>query len=182
MEHLDQRESSWPTYAKNLVWAFLIGALVGVSLLLLLLFLSSIEPRLSARLAARADQPVWMPVVLAVESSILEEIVFRLFLMSGIVWLLTRFRRDDKAQPTAVIVWIAVGISALGFGFVHLPSWFAVVSPTPFLVAIVLVLNGIGGILFGKVYWRWGIAAAILCHFAGDIMVQGIGPFLIGAG
>jgi len=64
---------------------------------------------------------------------------------------------------------------------IHLPSWFVVVSPTPFLVTIVLVLNGIGGILLGKVYWHWGIEAAILCHFAGDIMVQGIGPILIGA-
>ena len=177
-----KREANGSVHLKNLVWALLAGVLLGASLLLLLLFFSSIEPRLVARLAARADQPTWMPVALAIEASILEELGFRLFLMSGIVWLLMRFRRAESAQPPSAIVWIALMVSALAFGLVHLPSWFAVVSPTPFLVTIVLVLNGLGGILLGWVYWYWGIEAAILCHFAGDMMIQSFGPSLVGGG
>jgi hypothetical protein len=181
LERLGQRELNWRSHIRNLLWALIAGALLGAVLLLLLLVLSSIEPRLSARLAARAHEPVWMPLVFAIEASILEELGFRLFLMSGLVWLLTRFRTADPAQPSPAIVWVALGVSALGFGLVHLPSWLAVVDPTLLLVTAVLVLNGLGGLLFGQVYWRWGIETAILCHFAGDMVIQGIGPRLVGA-
>jgi membrane protease YdiL (CAAX protease family) len=180
LERLGQRDFNWGSHGRHLVWALLAGTLLGAVLLLLLLLLISIEPRLSARFAARANQPFWMPVALAVEASILEELIFRLFLMSGLVWLLTRFHRTDQVQPSAVIFWVALGVSALGFGLVHLPSWLAVVDPTAVLVTVVLVLNGLGGLLLGQVYWRWGIEAAILCHFAGDMMIQSIGPRLVG--
>lgn len=179
-DRLGRTKPDWSTHIRNFAWSLLAGALLGAVLLLLLLFLTSIEPRLSARLAARAGQPIWIPLLLAVEASILEEVGFRLFLMSGLVWLLTRFRRADPRQPSAAIVRIALVVSALAFGLVHLPSWFAVVEPTPLLVTVVLVLNGLGGLLLGQVYWRWGIEAAILCHFAGDMVVQGIGPLLMG--
>jgi len=181
LESLGRREKLLPAYWVNLGLAILVGILMGAVLLTLLFSLISVEPRLSARLAGRADQPAWMPWVLAFEASILEEVLFRLFLMSGIVWLLTRLKRTDKDKPSSAIVWIALSVSALGFGLVHLPSWFLVVNPTPFLITGVLLLNGVGGLVLGQVYWRWGIEAAMLCHFAGDMMIQGIGPRLLGA-
>jgi hypothetical protein len=44
---------------------------------------------------------------------------------------------------------------------------------------VVLLLNGLGGQLFGWIYWRWGLPYAILSHFAGDVVVQGLGPRLL---
>jgi membrane protease YdiL (CAAX protease family) len=179
-----------PSPLRRLGVALLAGVVMGGILLAALMLLASVEPLLKARLAARADQPSWMPWVLATEASILEEIVFRLFLLSGVVWLATRLfgkkREMKKKQQEApqdappTVVWVAIGISALAFGLIHLPSWMAVVNPTPFLVAAVLALNGVAGVALGQVYWRWGIEAAILCHFAGDMMLQGLGPHLMG--
>jgi membrane protease YdiL (CAAX protease family) len=168
--------------------ALLIGVVMGGILLGALMLLASVEPQLKARLAARVDQPAWMPWALAVEASILEEIIFRLFLLSGVVWLaawLFGGKKKKKQQEAgknapATVVWVAVGISALVFGLAHLPSWVAAATPTPLLIAAVLALNGIGGVVLGRIYWYWGIEAAILCHFAGDMMLQGLGPRLMG--
>jgi membrane protease YdiL (CAAX protease family) len=180
LEQLGRTRPDWPRHLRNFLQAFLAGALLGAVLLVLLFILTSIEPAASARLAARADQPLWVPVVLAVESSILEELVFRLFLMSGLIWLMTRFGRVEPAGPARAVLVVALVISALAFGLVHLPAWLALAAPTPLLVTAVLALNGLGGLLLGLVYWRWGIEAAILCHLAGDLVVQGLGPRLFG--
>jgi membrane protease YdiL (CAAX protease family) len=181
VERVVRRESWLSTHGRALVLAPLIGLGVGALLLALLAALAGIDPGLGTRLAARAGQPIWMPLTLAVEASVLEELIFRLFLMSGLVWLLTRVLRPGPSGPSRAVVWAAVTASALAFGLAHLPSWMALANLTPFIIAVVLLLNGIGGLALGQVYWRWGIEAAILCHFVGDVVVQGIGPRLFGS-
>jgi hypothetical protein len=54
-----------------------------------------------------------------------------------------------------------------------------VTHATPALVGAVLLLNGAGGLLFGLLFWRWGLPYAIVCHFFGDVVVQGLGPRLL---
>src|SRR5262245_25015935 len=90
---------STPSPLRRLGIALMIGVLLGGVLLGALMLLASVEPQLKARLAARVDQPFWMPLALAVEASILEEIVFRLFLLSVVVWLAVRlFLRKGKKK------------------------------------------------------------------------------------
>lgn len=157
--------------------AFLGGAVLGAVLLALIVFLLlPQEPRLAARLAARAGNPAWWPFAVAFIASVTEEVLFRLFLLSATVWVLSRGWKKGRPEASSMPVWIAVAVSSLAFALVHLPAWTAVTSVTPFLIASVLALNGIAGLLLGQVYWRFGIEAAIVCHFAGDLIVQGIGP------
>jgi len=78
-----------------------------------------------------------------------------------------------------MVVWSAILVSSLAFGLAHLPSWISVAQATPLLVSSVLVLNSMAGIALGRVYWRWGLEAAVVCHFAADLAVQGIGPRLL---
>jgi membrane protease YdiL (CAAX protease family) len=47
------------------------------------------------------------------------------------------------------------------------------------LIAVVLLLNGLGGVLFGWIFWRWGLGYAIVCHFAGDVVIQALGPRML---
>jgi membrane protease YdiL (CAAX protease family) len=155
--------------------ALLSGALLGAVLLSVLSFLVQIEPALRARFADRLTEPIWRPFALAFESSILEEVTFRLFTMSLLVWLAARLLR----RPQAPFVVGLVGSSLL-FGLAHLPAWASASHAGILLFALVLLLNGAGGLLFGWVYWRWGLPYAILAHFAGDVVVQGLGPRLLG--
>ena len=165
--------------ARRLIGSGVLGFVLGAIILGVLIFaLVPLEPALAARLHSRVGDPAWMPVALAFESSVLEEVVFRLFLLSCLVWLLGRGWRRDVQEPAPIVVWSAILVSSAAFGLAHLPSWLGVVQATPLLVGSVLVLNGVAGIALGRVYWRWGLEAAVVCHFAADLAVQGIGPKL----
>ncbi|HEV7518467.1 MAG TPA: CPBP family glutamic-type intramembrane protease [Thermoanaerobaculia bacterium] len=134
------------------------------------------EPALRARFAGRLADPIWRPWALAFESSILEEITFRLFGLTVLTWLAARLVRGTGA-PFA----IGLGGSALLFGLAHLPAWASATAShaTLILMGVVLLLNGVGGLLFGWLFWRWGLPYAILCHFAGDVVIQALGPRLL---
>jgi Type II CAAX prenyl endopeptidase Rce1-like len=157
-----------------------IGTLVGAALLVVLVYLLvPVVPSLATRLAARAQDPAWMPWALATEASVLEELLFRFFLLTLGVWVMTRaWRGRPGAVPTAS-VWVANAVAALAFAAVHLPAWVAVTDPSATLVGAVLALNAVAGLVLGWVYWRWGIEAAVVAHFAADMVVQGLGPRLL---
>jgi hypothetical protein len=150
------------------------GAALGVVLLAALAGFAQYEPALRARFAGRSSEPAWRPWALAFESSILEEVAFRLFAMSLLAWLAARLLRNHRATWVMALV-----ASALVFGAAHLPAWLAATHGTPGLVGGVLLLNGVGGLLLGWIFWRWGLPYAILCHFVGDVVVQGLGPRLL---
>jgi membrane protease YdiL (CAAX protease family) len=71
-------------------------------------------------------------------------------------------------------------VSTVLFGLVHLPAWATATSLGWFMVAVILFLNGIGALAFGWLFWRWGLIYAVLCHFAGDVVIQGVGPKILG--
>ena len=44
------------------------------------------------------------------------------------------------------------------------------------VIARTLLLNGIGGVAFGWLYWKRGIEAAMLAHFSTDLVLHVIAP------
>jgi hypothetical protein len=169
-----------PLAARRLAISLAVGAACGAVLLAVLVYgLVPFEPALATRLRARIGAPSWLPWALAVESSILEEFVLRLFLLSSIAWLLARGWRSARAPVSPVVSWSAITVSSLVFAAVHLPAWVATTNPTAMLIASVLTLNGVAGMVLGCLYWRWGIESAVLAHFAADMVGQGIGPRLV---
>jgi len=166
--------------AQRIGGAALLGASLGSLLLSILVFvLVPLEPALAARLRSRAAAPAWFPLALATEASILEEIVFRLFLFTFVVWLCSRAWRATLPAPRSRCVWSANVISALAFAAVHLPAWLGTLKPSGPLIGSVLLLNGVAGLALGYIYWRWGIESAITAHFAADLVVQSLGPRLV---
>jgi hypothetical protein len=163
-----------PLAARRLAISVVVGLACGALLWAVLIYgLVPIEPVLATRLRARIEAPAWFPWALAVESSILEEFVLRLFLLSSVAWLLARRWRNPIAS------WSAITVSSLNFAAVHLQAWLATTNPTAVLIASVLTLNGVAGIVLGYLYWRWGIESAVLAHVAADMVAQGIGPRLL---
>ena len=162
-----------PQHGRLAVLSLLAGTALGAVLLGALLALANVEPSLHARFAGRLSEPLWRPWALAFESSILEEVTFRLFVMSVLAWIAARFIKRPR-----IVLAIALIASALLFGLAHLPSWLSV-ARTSALIGSVLLLNGLGGLLLGWIFWRWGLAYAILCHLAGDVVIQSLGPRLL---
>ena len=46
------------------------------------------------------------------------------------------------------------------------------------MIVRALVLNGIGGIVFGWLYWKRGLLAAVLAHFSADVVLHVVVPLL----
>ncbi|MEW5982203.1 MAG: CPBP family glutamic-type intramembrane protease [Acidobacteriota bacterium] len=150
------------------------GATLGATLLTALVLAVRFEPALAARFAGRTNEAAWRPLALAFESSILEEVVFRLFVLSLVAWVVLRLVKRPVWAVSA-----GVAASTALFAMAHLPAWSAVATSTPMLFASVLLLNAVGGLLFAWVFWRWGLPYAILCHLAGDMVVQSLAPRLL---
>jgi membrane protease YdiL (CAAX protease family) len=90
-----------------------------------------------------------------------EEILTRLFLVSVIAWILR-----GRA------IWLAIAIAAALFAAGHLPAAASIVPLTPVLVIRTLVLNSLAGLVFGWLYWRRGLEAAMVAHFSADLVLH----------
>ena len=69
-------------------------------------------------------------------------------------------------------------VTALLFGLGHLPATAVVWPLTPLVVARALLLNGLGGLVFGWLYWRRGLLAAIVAHVGADLVLHVVTPLL----
>ena len=77
------------------------------------------------------------------------------------------------------VIWFAIVLAAVLFGSAHLPAMTAVGVPMSVLViSRATVLNGIGGIAFGWLYWKRGLESAMIAHFSADIVAHAITPLV----
>ncbi len=79
-----------------------------------------------------------------------------------------------RTQPTPLVFWIAIGVTAIVFGLGHLSAAAGVWSLTPVVIIRTITLNTLVGIPFGFLYWRWGLEYAMLAHFCADIVLSGV--------
>jgi membrane protease YdiL (CAAX protease family) len=78
-------------------------------------------------------------------------------------------------MPRNGAIWVGILIAAIAFGAAHLNRWIAM---GPLVITAVMIVNGIVAIALGLIYRKWGIEAAIVAHFGGDVMAHVIGPYL----
>jgi len=160
---------------KVLGWASLIGVGLGTVILATIRFLLlSILPEIRLRFTAEASLETWKSVVIAFDSAVLEEIIFRLFLLSLLVWIVSKIWQIQK-PPNPEIFWVINAVIAIGFGIAHLPQWSSITPLTPLVILIVVFLNSVGGLTFGYLFYANGLEAAIMAHFVADIMLHVVG-------
>ncbi len=92
-----------------------------------------------------------------------EELLTRWGLMSFFAWALWRLAGRGQVRPG--MFWAAILMAAAFFAAGHLPFLFAIIpQPQPALITVILFANLIPGILFGWLFWRRGLEAAMLSH------------------
>jgi hypothetical protein len=154
-----------------------VGLIVGLLLLAMIrLVIEPDVPAAGARIAAAAALPLWRRVLIIYVAAVGEELVFRLVLLSLLTGLFARLVLRADELPTPGIVRAANGLSALAFAAVHIPAWSAVGRLNLPLALMVVILNGLGGVVFGYVFVRRGIGAAMWAHAGADCAIQLIGP------
>jgi hypothetical protein len=136
--------------------------------------LLSTLPVIQQRFADQAKIAVWKRVVIAFDSSVLEEIIFRLFLFSLLIWLGGKIWQGQR-PPTSQMLWAINILIAIGFGIAHLPQWSTLTTLTLPIILIVVFLNGVGGLTFGYLYFENGLESAMVAHFFADLVLHVIG-------
>jgi len=105
---------------------------------------------------------------------VIEEVLLRLFVMSLFVWALRLlFARDeDKESIPDWIYWIGIFLAAGLFAVLHLPITFQTIGNSFPVILRCMILNGVGGIAFGYLYWRKGLSYSIVAHATTHIFMQ----------
>jgi ABC-2 type transport system ATP-binding protein len=115
----------------------------------------------------------------AFSAGVAEETLLRLFGLSLLAWLAGLLFQESDGRPKLAVLWVANILLALVFGAAHLPAAEALGWPiNTLIVTRTLVLNGIGGLVFGWLFWRFGLETAMLAHFFGDIVLYTLLPIV----
>ncbi|WP_088893475.1 CPBP family glutamic-type intramembrane protease [Leptolyngbya ohadii] len=169
---------------KFLVPAIGWGVVAAVAILLLdrFVFAPALVPQISqasSPVAPAIQPPVWQGLLAAFYGGINEEIYLRLLVLSLLVFIGKFIAHRANGEPTSVVLWIAAIGAAVLFGLGHLPATAAILPLTPAVITRALVLNGLAGIGFGYLYFTFGLEAAMLSHFVGDIVLHGVAPLFL---
>lgn len=127
-----------------------------------------------------ATPPIWQGILAALYGGITEEVLLRLFLMTLLVWIGAKITRSKGGQPAPAVLWIATVLAALVFGLGHLPATAALGVPLNGLVITRgILLNGVGGVFFGWLYFARGLESAMLAHYSADIVLVVVLPLIL---
>ncbi len=159
-----------------------ISIIAGVvaSALIVGLEIAFFQPALLRELGDSADslnlqvtQPAaWKGFLASFYGGIVEEVLLRLFVMSLFVWLGSFISKTPEGKPTSAVFWIAIVLAAVLFGLGHLPATANLFPLTPLVITRAIVLNGLGGLAFGYLYWKRGLESAMIAHFSADIVLH----------
>lgn len=85
-------------------------------------------------------------------------------MLTFIAWCGWRVFQRRRSMPSDTVIVFAIFLSALAFAAAHLPIAFATLGRSPDIVARVMLANAIAGLVFGWLYWRRSLEAAMLAH------------------
>lgn len=154
--------------------ALILG--VASAVLLLLLEITVFWPRLPQAMRTAFPIPsLWKRFLACFYGGIDEELLCRLFLLSLLAWLIGLVWHVPGGEPALGALWLANILAGVIFGLGHLPATAALVKLNPLLIGRAIFLNGIVGVAVGYLFWQYGLEAAMLAHFAADIVLHVIG-------
>lgn len=122
---------------------------------------------------------VFSPIYLMVGilyGGIVEELMLRLLVMTLLVWVLWKLFARSKDR-NAIPAWIyisAIIMASILFAAGHLPITAQTLGLSAPIIIRCFVLNGLGGIGFGWLYWKKGLAYSMYSHAATHVFMQAL--------
>ncbi len=105
------------------------------------------------------------PAAVGLGFPIIEELHFRLLLLTALAWITAKLTRGDAAWWTAII------IQALAFGAMHALSGESPLWWEPRSVQVMLDPRIVAGVVLGYAYWRWGLESSLIAHVSTNASV-----------
>jgi membrane protease YdiL (CAAX protease family) len=146
--------------ALKLALALGLGVAAAKYLLDLLVF----SPFVPATLSQLREAPALLRLAIPFQQGIGDEIIYRLFLMTVIVWILWKIRGSEEKPPGDPVYW--AGILLAGLLAVAVPLLQGLTGPAMVQYAAIILA---GAIPFGWLYWKRGIESALVAHFVSSV-------------
>jgi hypothetical protein len=161
----------WPDLRAALPLAFALGLAVATATTLLdLAFAPHLGPAWAEATAKLEDQSAWRGLVSGMlYGGITEELMLRWGFLTLVAWVGWRFFQRREGAPGPGIMWGAIILAAVLFGVGHLPAVSAIAPLTSMLVMRTVLLNALGGIVFGWLFWRRSLESAMLAHASAHV-------------
>ncbi|WP_434509912.1 CPBP family intramembrane glutamic endopeptidase [Desulfitobacterium sp. AusDCA] len=164
-------------YLKSILGSSVLwGILGGVLVVLLCIPFWNISVEL---MKAEMAVPVWKSALAIFYGGTAEEILFRLFLMTLLVWITSKIKKTKDGGPTKIGVWLAIIITGVIFGLGHLGITNALTAITGGVILRAVLLNSSLSIIYGWLYWKKGLESAMIAHFSTDIVLHILIPHVI---
>lgn len=155
--------ATWTLEHKPLISAAIVGVITGCALILFDLFWFGNEAEV-IRQSYEAKPTLSYIIASLTYGGVIEEVMMRLFFMSLIAWVLKLVFARGKKEVSPTILITANVIAALLFAAGHLPATVMSIGLTPVIIFRCFLLNGGVGLLFGRLYRKYGIHYAMLGH------------------
>jgi hypothetical protein len=153
-----------------------LGILAGILIVLLSIPFNKLIPEFqNSEISAAA----WKGFLASFYGGIAEEVLLRLFMVSLFVWITFKIKKTKDGSPTNFGIWLSIVLAAIVFGLGHLPATAQITPLTEIVVIRAIVLNGVGGIIFGWLYWKKGLESAMIAHFLADIVLHVVTPLAV---
>lgn len=153
---------------------WLPGIYGGIAIGALLVLAWATQPPALATANASMSVPL---VVRVLYGGVTEELLLRWGVMSLLLWAVWRGLQRGQGLPRAALAWIAIASSALLFAIGHLPAAYTILGGLDAItVSWVIGFNTLAGTLFGWLYWRFGLEAAMLAHALAHIVAAVVLP------
>jgi hypothetical protein len=157
-------KSVFPELRSSLLLAFTSGLVLALVIGILdRLFLPFMGPEMQA-ITDMEVQPLLQLLMGMLYGGITEEILLRWGLMSLLVWLGGILFQRAKAPPSPQIFWGAIILAAILFGIAHLPAMAGMVQLNAMIIIRTVLLNAIGGVIYGWFFWRRHLEAGMIAH------------------
>jgi hypothetical protein len=169
LEKRDSKKIREDILGKSVLWGIAAAAIIYI--------MDNLFTILGATITTHQNYaPVWQKLLAALYGGTTEEILMRLFLMAFFVWVSMKLFKQMK--PSNAVIIVSIFLAAVIFGLGHLPLTASLTVLSPLIVIRAVVLNGIGGIIFGWLFWKKGLESAMTAHFTADIFLLTLLPLI----
>jgi len=154
---------------RSMLIVTLTSLVFGAALFFADLGFNSLMPEMSAEFQTSTEATLGISGIIAslLYGGIIEEVMLRLLVMSLLVFVIWKLfcRKYQNTEIPNGVYTAAIILSALLFAVGHLPANAVIFGTlTPIVILRCIVLNGIGGIVFGIYYRKYGLHYSILSH------------------
>ncbi|WMW25111.1 CPBP family glutamic-type intramembrane protease [Methanolobus sediminis] len=151
--------------------AFKLSVIFGViiSLLILILDIFVFARDSEPLLVYLATPPLWQRFMYSFYVGVTEEVVLRLFLMTFLVWITWKIKKNSEGKATDAGAWLSIIIVSSIYSIIYL--FFSRENIDPAIAMSIAVSNWIAGTAFGWIYWKKGLEYSIIANLTATMML-----------